>query len=94
MISFSGTKQYTYCIDMSNQRKCFDTVGKELNVKELDDWYNIKYLDIKDKGLAGLLASKYNASLAQALPKIYPEHNWEPWKFHRVAHVHFCSYIC
>ena len=32
-----------YWKDIQNQRKCLDYLAKELNVKELDDWYNIGF---------------------------------------------------
>jgi hypothetical protein len=32
-----------YWMDVNNQRKFVDWVGKQLKIKEFEDWYNVKY---------------------------------------------------
>jgi hypothetical protein len=37
---------------------------------------------VKEQGHGGFLRM-HNYSLVTALKRIYPEHSWEPWKFHQ-----------
>jgi hypothetical protein len=60
-----------------------DDIATSLNVKELNDWYNVRLKDVLDKGGKGLLA-KYQMSLYKALSNIYPDHKWEQFHFHYV----------
>jgi len=46
----------------------------------MDDWYNVKALDINDKSGRGLL-KKYNNSIVKLLSSVYPNHDWKPWLF-------------
>jgi hypothetical protein len=60
-----------------------DRLGRELGVKKLDDWYNIKDKTILENGGEELL-SNFGNSLRLALPSLYSEYNWEPSKFGKV----------
>ena len=79
---------------MTNQRKFMDWAGKQLGVKEMNDWYKIKYNVIvinksnlcifcKDFIQVGgkSMMDKYNFSLANAIAAVYSEHEWLPWRF-------------
>ncbi len=77
-------KQPQYWEDMHNQRDFFDWLGGELGVGVMQDWYKVKTLDVYEKGGAMVLRL-YGDSLFKALKAIYPEFNWEPWKFTTVS---------
>jgi hypothetical protein len=51
----------------------------------LDRWYRIKFSDLVRAGLSGLITGRYNSSLVSALRAIYPNHQWDEWRFEKVA---------
>ena len=81
--------------DISNQKMYFDWLAEQLNINDLQDWYNIKEDQWRDKDkLRFLLSSKYGDSLAKALKTIYPHY---PWKLQRIQlglkrSVHFVQH--
>ena len=38
-----GNVPHHFWADLKNQRKFMDWAGKELNIKEMSDWYKIMY---------------------------------------------------
>lgn len=70
--------------DIDNQRRFFEWLGSELNIHQLDDWYNIIPADVLNKGGGGILYY-YNESLQRALTSVYPAHKWktELFKYQR-----------
>ena len=69
-------------------------VATKLNVKEMHDWYNVTnqvlpfhFLVLILKDLAQLhgrtLLYRYS-SLYQLLSTVFPDYNWEPWKFNKI----------
>jgi hypothetical protein len=73
---FKGGVPKGYWNSLSNQREYFDWLGSQLGIKTLDDWYNVKVSDMKEKGAFGLLQN-YGSSLTKALKAIYPNHDWQ-----------------
>jgi len=69
---------------LQNQRKFMDDLAQEMNIKNYEQWYQVKLEDIKKHGGLSLLNYYYGSSLTKALSKIYPEHLWEPWRFSKV----------
>ena len=63
-------------LDDDLKRKFIEWAGKELGVKELNDWHHIATKDIIDLGGLRLLASTSN-SLPQLLTSLYPDFPWE-----------------
>jgi hypothetical protein len=59
----------------------------ELKLKELKDFYSVKYEEIVEKGGKSIL-EHYNDSIFHALRSIYPEFQWQGWKFDKVK-THF-----
>jgi hypothetical protein len=49
----------------------------------MEDWYKISSQMVHQNQGGALLKEYYQDSLAQALLKIYPEHNWQVWRFER-----------
>lgn len=66
-----------------NRREWFERFGVEMRVERMEDWYGVKYRDVLDRGGAGILAI-YKGSLAAALQSLFPEHEWQPWRFSKV----------
>jgi hypothetical protein len=67
--------------DVRNQRVSFDRIGLLLGVQQMEDWYHVNVADIVDRGCGSLLNSYYGGSLVSALQTIYPELDWQIWKF-------------
>ena len=67
-----------------NQRLYFDWLGKEIGVKQLDDWYHTISCEIMKKNGGVAFLKQHNNSPSTALIAAYPEHNWLLWKFKSV----------
>jgi hypothetical protein len=67
--------------DVNNQRRFMEWAGKQLNIKEMSDWYKVTTKDFVAVGGSGLVTHKYNNSLSLLLSKLYPHYQWLPWKF-------------
>jgi hypothetical protein len=84
-----------YWDNMNNQRKFMEWAGKQLNFKDMSDWYNVtqqvnlKICDLLifqnfcDIGGYGLLNGLYDGSHHKLLSTVYPDYEWLPWKFAR-----------
>lgn len=70
--------------EKSNQKQFLEWVYKQLNMKDMEDWYNVTMEIISIHGGRGLL-SVYDGSLITMLSQVFPEYNWLPWKFKRMA---------
>ncbi len=81
-----------YWKSQENRRKFMDWAGRELSIKEMKDWYQISrqvkkicfYAEVKqsivDLGGNELLHS-YEGVLPKLLSGVYPEFEWEPFRF-------------
>jgi hypothetical protein len=49
-----------------------------------EDWYNISLESVRDLGGQKLLALFYQDSMLNALVDLYPQYEWEPWRFSKV----------
>ena len=56
-------------------------VEKELNIKEMSDWYKVTQKDLEKH--CSRLFNKYGKSTTSFLTQMYPEYDWLPWKFVR-----------
>jgi len=66
---------------IQTRKHFFDVLGKKLGYTTKEDWYNITQDDIyKHKGSI-LLLHHYQGSPTKALQHIYPDHDWQLWKF-------------
>jgi hypothetical protein len=70
-----------YWKDLSNMRSYFDWIAEELNVHKVEDWYQIDYRDIVDRGGSTLIDSYYSGSKSDALMNCYVDTDWHPWRF-------------
>jgi hypothetical protein len=57
-----------------------EDIGSQLGVKSLEDWYNIKYRDVVQKG-GKVVINHYKSSLYKMLQSLYPSYNWKADKF-------------
>jgi hypothetical protein len=60
-----------YWWNTNTHRQFFDWMEEKLNVRDHEDWYEVKVRQIKEHGGSGVL-KYYNDSLAKALREIYP----------------------
>eukprot|EP01114_Cavostelium_apophysatum_P023042 TRINITY_DN8558_c0_g1_i1.p1 TRINITY_DN8558_c0_g1~~TRINITY_DN8558_c0_g1_i1.p1 ORF type:complete len:373 (-),score=66.08 TRINITY_DN8558_c0_g1_i1:152-1270(-) len=71
--------------NIDNQRKLFDHMAAKLGLQTWEDWYKVSYQQVVDFDAATLIVTRYGKSLRVALSHIYPEREWRPWHFYRVA---------
>jgi hypothetical protein len=71
---------YGHWSDVNVQREALERAGKQLGVKELDDWYSISRSDIK----LSFISYYYKGSLRSALKNLYPHHQWDSNRFSRI----------
>jgi hypothetical protein len=59
-----------------HRKEFFDALADHLGYQSMEDWYSVRYADLKEFGGAGLMASYYRDSVYQALRDVYPTHTW------------------
>jgi hypothetical protein len=69
--------------NMENQKQTMAYVAKQLNIKDLNEWYGVTVSQVEKIAGSGLL-NVYNNSLIKLLQSVYPEHPWQVWKFAQV----------
>lgn len=62
-----------------NQREHLNKLGKELGVRDLDDWYKFSSQVVSQR--APFIGNYYKGSLYNVLKHLYPEHDWNPLRF-------------
>lgn len=71
--------------NVANIKQYFHWLEAEFDINEPDDWYKVKLMSVYEKGGERVLSSfrhaKYGDSLIHALKVVYPERNWQFWKF-------------
>jgi hypothetical protein len=70
-----------YWSDEKAQKDALERLGRQLGVKELDDWYAVSSEVYSQLSFVG---NYYRGSLFDVLKKFYPQHNWDPLRFSRV----------
>jgi hypothetical protein len=78
-----------YWDDMENQRIFFDWIFDQLEMNDATDWYQIHQIDIIKLGGGALLRFYHDNSHIRALTRIYPEIDWQPWRFSNVPKGHW-----
>lgn len=66
--------------EVHKHRKFFENLGKEVNVKNMDDWYKVQISDIVERG-GKLIVRKYQYSMLKTMCCLFPEHRWLLWRF-------------
>lgn len=67
--------------DMSSQRNLMSQLTRDLNIKQIEDWYNVTNAQISEKGGGGLLSGRYQSSPSKMIMSILADHDWDPQKF-------------
>jgi len=57
----------------------------KLGIKNNEDWYSVTVKDIISNNGEGAL-QYHGGYIGKALSEIYPEYNWQPWRFSKVYH--------
>jgi len=78
------SKPKGYWNNEANHKQFFEWSKAQLGYKCMDDWYKVTREDIDKNGGGGLLSNIHNSSPSLVLKSVYPEHNWELWRFKRV----------
>jgi hypothetical protein len=73
-----------YWEDKDNHKLYTEWLFKELEYKNMEDWYNISQDIIHNNCGCGLL-KLHNSSPQQLLNNVYPEYKWIHWKFKSVG---------
>lgn len=60
-----------------------------MNIKHFSDWYQVSLEEVFEIGGTTLLTNYYGGSLSKALISLFPENNWEVWKFSQTTQVIF-----
>lgn len=61
-----------------------DKFSQHLKFKSFEDWYSVSPEDFAEFGGKSLLREFYGNSVAKAVCTIYPEFNWDVWRFGKV----------
>ncbi len=66
---------------INQQEYIQDVVAKALHIETIpDDWYEVSGADVEREG-GGPVLNVYGGSLSKMLRAVYPEQNWQLWKF-------------
>lgn len=74
-----------YWADKNNQRKFFEDLAKTLDIKDQNDWYRVTTKQINMFG-GNPVTKIHGNSLHQALACVFPEYQWDPFKFEAIQH--------
>lgn len=71
-----------YWLDKNLQREFLIEMGRAMGFRDGDmtAWYSVRQSDFAKHGGRGLL-KRHGESPRVALMEIFPEHDWEPWRF-------------
>jgi hypothetical protein len=67
-----------------------DKVAIQLGLKNMDDWYKVKLVDVRRLG-GNSLTLRYGGSLIYTLQSVYPDFEWDVLKFERVPRRYWNS---
>eukprot|EP01118_Nematostelium_gracile_P009093 TRINITY_DN3048_c0_g1_i1.p2 TRINITY_DN3048_c0_g1~~TRINITY_DN3048_c0_g1_i1.p2 ORF type:complete len:336 (+),score=65.90 TRINITY_DN3048_c0_g1_i1:28-1035(+) len=83
LVKFSNKPKGTWD-SIESQREFLNQLAKQLNIKQMEDWYNVTKPQIHENGGGGLLRIKYHNSPSKMITSLFPEHNWNLLQFHHV----------
>lgn len=73
-----------------NHRRYMDWLFNELGYSDIEDWYKIKAKDFNDNFGRSVL-KYYGCSIIKTVISVYPNYNWQLWRFYRRAFKHFVN---
>jgi len=92
---FRKTPQ-NYWASLENQRNFMDNMGRKLGIDPAKDndsmalWYRVKAATLTENGGIGIL-TYYKGSLFTLFSKVYPNYEWNMWKFSSGTNIDFKS---
>lgn len=69
---------------IQKHRNYFDSMALSLGIETLEDWYNYTCNFNRKVPQMKNILKYYDQSLVRALTHVYPEHNWQVWRFKQV----------
>src|SRR5690349_14672481 len=78
---FGSFRNYSTSIiqkDLTLHRSKLELLGKDLGYNSMEDWYQLKWTDIKNYDE---ITSIFNNSIPNMLKTIFNDHKWFSWKF-------------
>ncbi len=74
-----------YWHSLVHQRQLFDWLSIQMKINRIEDWYSINTEEaLRYESVSSLVHHYYGNSLILALQSVYPEYQWQPWKFNKV----------
>eukprot|EP00028_Trichosphaerium_sp_Am-I-7-wt_P015347 CAMPEP_0168510168 /NCGR_PEP_ID=MMETSP0405-20121227/1269_1 /TAXON_ID=498012 /ORGANISM="Trichosphaerium sp, Strain Am-I-7 wt" /LENGTH=301 /DNA_ID=CAMNT_0008527883 /DNA_START=1 /DNA_END=903 /DNA_ORIENTATION=- len=70
-------------------RKVINDIGERLAVKQLDEWYNVKTVQVVAEGGTSVVVGHYNSSISTCLRHVYPNHEWDYKLFNHVPRMYW-----
>jgi hypothetical protein len=70
-----------YWKSIQHRRDFFASLESKLNIQTKSDWYKVTFKQVVEMGGATVLRHYYNSSLPKALKEVFPEHDWNFWRF-------------
>src|SRR5690242_3691261 len=64
---------------LEQQRKQLEEIGKELGVKQMNDWYKVSRTEIQRR--VSFIGHYYQGNVQATLSTLFPEHLWNPSQF-------------
>ncbi len=71
----------SWMTNRSHHKLFFDWLEKQLLIQQPSDWFQVKTSDVYRHGAKSILVNYYSNSLSTALQSLYPQYDWQPWKF-------------
>eukprot|EP01118_Nematostelium_gracile_P009096 TRINITY_DN3048_c0_g2_i1.p1 TRINITY_DN3048_c0_g2~~TRINITY_DN3048_c0_g2_i1.p1 ORF type:complete len:398 (-),score=57.98 TRINITY_DN3048_c0_g2_i1:17-1066(-) len=65
-------------------KEMINKLGKDLKISKMEDWYRVSARQISEQNGGGIL-HQYGGSPQKMVTSLFPEHDWDPMKFGRVA---------
>jgi hypothetical protein len=78
-----------YWDQMENQLEFFNDIANSNGVIKQEDWYDIPSDFIIRNSGSALLHLYYNGNIGDALSCIYPNLDWQPWRFEHVSQLYW-----
>lgn len=75
----------------ATRKALFDWIFHDMGFKTMDDWYKVRKEDIVSRHGAGLLMHRYGNCFPLALASIYPDHEWQSWRWPKMPPLYWSS---
>jgi hypothetical protein len=72
--------------DIDQHYRYVEWVVQEMKIERIEQWYKVRLQDLENRSGSLLMESKYNGLVNKLLVRLYPEIQWQPWRFEKVVH--------